>query len=123
MSYFVNEKESGEPVVPRSLSALWHEVLPNLTVTYQGEVARKAHDMTAAQLLPGLPPPGLGGIVKLSSLCQVETLESLLHPESCLLPEEEWPEKVPSAKVFCAPDEWSAICHALYPGWGRRSNC
>ncbi len=103
VDYFVDSKEPAEVKVPRTPTRDWAELMPNLSVTYHREVALEAHAMTAKQVTPWLPPPGLGGS---AALVCVGGSQSSLHPGECPLPESNLLEGIPSAKVHATRGEW-----------------
>ena len=84
--------QGDEAAVPRTPSWDWPEQLRTKTVSYQGETLEVAQRMTLEEVIPGLPPVGLGGSIKAEDFCRGEVRRLLLNPQLSLLPEDELPE-------------------------------
>ena len=112
---FVDDRSETQEKVPRSPTlGEWGKKLGDVRISYQGEIVEKAHQLTLAQILPGLPPPGFGGSVPLVELCDGELREKLMNPEGNVLKEEEMPEDLPKPKVHASPEQWQLIAKELY---------
>lgn len=74
----------------------------------------KAQELTLRQILPGLPPAGYGGRVRLEDLCDGETKELLMDPTKALLAGADLPEVMPNPRVMASKEEWELIGAELY---------
>ncbi len=75
-------------------------------VGYNGEEVSKCYPLTLEQILPSLPPESHGGSIEATDWLGPRSREFLLHPERCLLPEEEIPDlKLPGRVHVKAGDE------------------
>ena len=75
-------------------------------VGYNGEEVSKCFPLTLAQILPSLPPESHGGSIDAVDWLGPRSREFLLHPERCLLEEEEIPSlKLPGKVHVRAGDE------------------
>ena len=112
---FVDDtSETKEKFVKAPDSSSWKEKLDGVKLSYQGEIVEKAQQLTLKQIMPGLPPPGYGGRVKLVDLCEGETKELLMNPLKALLTGDELPEVLPNPRVLASPEEWELIAGELY---------
>ena len=64
-----------------------------------GDPVYSATPLTLKQVLPTLPPPGVAASVNIEQILQGQILHQVQDPESMLLPENEWPEVMPTAKT------------------------
>eukprot|EP00435_Cladocopium_sp_Y103_P063332 s18_g24.t3 len=112
---FVDDTSEVKEKVPRSPEmGEWGTKLGDVRISYHGEVVEKAQKLTLDQILPGLPPAGFGGSVRLVELCDGELRERLEDALGNLLPEEELPEDLPSPKVHASPEQWELIVQELH---------
>ena len=93
------------------------ETLASRSVAYSRTDVKKALDLVAAEVEPGLPPAAIAASVELIKLCDPQVAEWLSDPWSKVLPESEWPEEVPPAPVHCSTEEWGKICKLLVDWW------
>lgn len=113
---FVDDRSETQEKVPRSPTlGEWGKKLGDVRISYQGEVVEKAHQLTLAQILPGLPPPGFGGSVPLVELCDGdgELKEKFMNPDGNVLMEEEMPEDLPRPKVHASPEQWQLLTQLI----------
>ena len=89
------------------------EILASRSVDYSGSEVKKALDLVAAEIEPGLPPQAIAASVELIKLCDPLVAEWLADPWTKVLPEEEWPEDIPPAPVHCSAEEWGKLCRIL----------
>eukprot|EP00435_Cladocopium_sp_Y103_P061594 s1327_g23.t1 len=112
---FVDDTSEVKEKVPRSPEmGEWGTKLGDVRISYHGEVVEKAQRLTLDQILPGLPPAGFGGSVRLVELCDGELRERLEDALGNLLFEEELPEDLPSPRVHASPEQWELIVQELY---------
>ena len=77
----------------------WDEEVKSRTIDYNGDEGTHALPIVLAELIPGLPRPGVAGKVLAEELAGHEVSHWLHHPAEYLLPRSQWPESVPKAKV------------------------
>ncbi|CAJ1461453.1 unnamed protein product [Effrenium voratum] len=112
---FCDDASESKDKIPKSPSmGEWGNRLGDVKISYTGEIVDKAHKLTLAQVLPGLPPEGYGASVPLAELCEGELRERLEDPLSNLLPEEELPEIIPKPRTHADQDQWEAIVKVLH---------
>ena len=71
--------------------------------------------VTWKQIEPALPPEDCAARVDALSLAEGSMLELLRHPDSVLLPRDEWPAKFTNTKVRVVSDEnWGLICQGFF---------
>eukprot|EP00971_Amphidinium_carterae_P345208 6486036-Amphidinium_carterae.2 len=75
---------------------------------YQGNVVSKPHQLTLAQVLPGLPPEHLGGAVNAVEFSTGYILEVLLNPKLVVAERETW-GKAKTARIHATREEWQSI--------------
>ena len=75
-------------------------------VGYNGEEISKCHPLTLDQILPSLSPETRGGCIEAVDWLGPRSKEFLLHPERCLLEENEVPEIKLPGKVHVT-ETWS----------------
>ena len=115
MKTFVDDvSESKEKFIKAPSSSEWKSKLEGVKLSYQGEIVEKAQELTLEQILPGLPPPGYGGRVKLEELCDGETKDLLVNPLKALLSGPDLPEVLPNPRVMASKKEWELIGGELY---------
>ena len=83
----------------------WQRLLRSKKVGYGGEVVGKAQKITLEQVLPGLPPEGLGASVSAHGLATGKVRELLADPSLVIKAVEEWPETTPRASIMADPEE------------------
>ena len=112
---FVDDvSETKEKFIKAPPASEWRSKLEGVKLSYQGEIVEKAQELTLEQILPGLPPPGYGGRVKLEDLCDGETKELLVNPLKALLSGPDLPEVLPNPRVMASAKEWELIGGELY---------
>jgi len=87
----------------------WATLLSESRVSYEGEVVAKAQELTVEQVLPALPPLGIGGSVDALDLCDASLRPLLEDPMLSIRPRSEWPEKLTKARMKIKPDEWEKL--------------
>ena len=95
-----------EGVVP---TTNWKQTLKKLQLSYTGEEVKTAQMLTAATVLPGLPPQGAAASIRAADLAEGPVRQYLLDPQSLFTPEETWPEELPSPKVFAEDKDWVEV--------------
>ena len=91
----------------------WSSRLPNMSVSYSGEIVDKARWLTFAQVLPGLPPAGLGGSLSACEFCDPWVRRHLECPSLSRIPDCEVPLPLPHAVVRATQDHWNVIAKEL----------
>ena len=99
--------------VPRGPDVPWSVRLPSMSVSYSGEVVDKARWLTFAQVLPGLPPPGLGGSLSACDFCDPWVRRHLERPDLSRIPDHLVPLPLPRAVVRATQKEWDTIAKEL----------
>ena len=104
IGYHVSDLEK-EHTFPR-----WEEHLTYTSIGYDGAETGLPLAIRLPELAPGLPPEGLAASVRAVDLAAPAMQDWLLHPERAILPENEWPEKVPYARVHVgSQDDWDEV--------------
>ena len=91
----------------------WSSRLPSMSVSYSGEIVDKARWLTFAQVLPGLPPAGLGGSLSACEFCDPWVRRHLECPSLSRIPDGEVPLPLPHAVVRATQDHWDVIAKEL----------
>ena len=78
----------------------WVEELRGKRISYDGQELQTAAKMTWAQILPGLPAPGIAASVPAEALASGEVRRCLLDPERVLLDPREVPPGPKLARVW-----------------------
>ena len=68
----------------------WQSFFDKHSINYCGEVVKVAEEVTWESLEPGLPPPGMAGVIDACSVCTGGTLHYVKSPRDYLLPECQW---------------------------------
>ena len=87
----------------------WSSIFESKRVGYDGEVVSKAVDLTLEQVLPALPPARIGGSIPAMDIAEGHLRHLLANPSCSIKPLEEWPTKLPKARMRIAPDEWQLL--------------
>ena len=87
----------------------WAQILSESRISYEGEVVAKAQELTVEQVLPALPPVGIGGSVDAMELCDDAIRPLLLDPALSIRPRSEWPNKLTKARMRIKPSEWERL--------------
>ena len=87
----------------------WRSRIADLSVGYTGEVVEKARWLTWAQVEPGLPPVGKGGILFAPDFCDGWVAEHLTNADLSRIPDELIKEELPYATVRATQQEWNRI--------------
>eukprot|EP00971_Amphidinium_carterae_P047671 939004-Amphidinium_carterae.1 len=90
----------------------WSQVMRMKGLDNHGNLVTKPHKLTLAQVLPSLPPEGLGGAVDAVKFATGHICEVLLNPQLVIADRESW-DDVKVAKVHAAREEWQAIGEEL----------
>eukprot|EP00971_Amphidinium_carterae_P330859 6464112-Amphidinium_carterae.2 len=89
-----------------ALQTDWAESLKKVRVDYDGDETCLALPLKWCEIEPSLPLPGIAASINATDLASDAVRSFLENPLNSVLPEEEWPERVPRAKVFsCNPTE------------------
>ena len=99
--------------MPRGPEVPWSDRLPQLSVSYSGEIVDKARWLTFAQVQPGLPPVGLGGSLPACDFCDPWVRKHLESPELSRIPDHQVPLPLPHAVVRATQAEWDVIAKEL----------
>ena len=91
----------------------WSEKISDLSVSYVGEVVEKARWLSWPQVVPGHPPPKLGGSLLATDFCSGAVKDHLLDAELSRLPDELVPDPLPHAVVRATQAEWDCIAAQL----------
>ncbi len=91
----------------------WSDRLPLMSVSYSGEIVDKARWLTFSQVLPGLPPAGLGGSLDACAFCDPWVRRHLECPSLSRIPDHEVPLPLPHAVVRATQDHWDVIAKEL----------
>jgi len=87
----------------------WGQLLSESRLSYEGEVVAKAQELTVEQVLPALPPVGIGGSVDALELCDDALRPLLEDPNLSVRPRSEWPAKLTKARMRIKPAEWQKL--------------
>ena len=90
----------------------WSEKLPDMSISYTGEVVEKARWLTTEQILPGLPPKGLGGSLEAVQFCDSWVRAHLEQPSLSRLKDSEV-GVLPHAVVRATQKHWEGIAQEL----------
>ena len=83
--------------------------------SYWGEPVFTAQEITLLQVCPTLPLKGVAGSAEIIEVVAGQLRDQLRDPESCLLPEEDWPSQPPRAKTMLKdPGEWTGLANELW---------
>ena len=83
----------------------WQSFFDKHSINYCGEVVKVAEEVTWESLEPGLPPPGMAGVIDACSVCTGGTLHYVKSPRDYLLPECQW-EYTKPPRVMIRNDDW-----------------
>lgn len=89
------------------------ELIRAKSIDYNGEEVSTALPLVLAELLPGLPDPGVAGSLHASDVVDEEVGRWLNDPVVTLKNQVDWPDKVPSARINAQKQEWHRICLKL----------
>ena len=89
---------------------LWDDFMAVRTVDYKGDEIRLARSFSWSNISPALPE-GIGSI-PLVEVCEMGTLDYVVHFENYLLPVESHVYTKPP-KVFVHDDDWEQVCSGL----------
>lgn len=90
----------------------WSSKLPDMSISYTGEVVDKARWLTTEQVIPGLPPKGLGGSLEAVDFCNSWVRAHLEQPHLSRLNDSEVGE-LPHAVVRATQGHWDEIAQEL----------
>lgn len=89
------------------------KILRSKTIDYSGDEVSYALPLKVDELLPGLPDAGTAGSLDALGYASEEVAAWLGNPSVTLKPREEWPVRVPRARINAARSEWNALCSIL----------
>ena len=81
---------------------------------YSGEPVQYMQELVADKIIPCWPKIGEAAIQDATDFVSPAVREWLEDPESCLLPDEQWPEVPPLSRVRATDSEWEKIVAAGY---------
>ena len=111
---FVSPDEPGKDV-PCSPAEPFGQRLGTKRPDYLGNAVLKAYPLTAAQVEPGLPPPGLGGRLWALDGISGDLQYFVEDARRLLLPEDQLPDEIPQPRVMVeSQEEWELIVTLLY---------
>lgn len=87
----------------------WRSRISDLSVGYTGEVLEKARWLSWAQVEPGLPPVGKGGLLWAPDFCDGWVAEHLNNANLSRIPDELIENDLPYATVRATQKEWNKI--------------
>ena len=99
--------------VVRGPDVAWSVRIPDLSVSYCGDVCEKARWLTWPQVEPGLPPVGKGGCLFAPDFCDEWVGKHLMDAELSRLDDSDVVEPLPFAVVRATQAEWETIGRAL----------
>ena len=88
-------------------------VLKTKGVDYTGDEILHALPLKVGELLPGLPADGVAGSLEASTVAEGEVAKWLLNPGLTLLPEDKWPDPMPTATMNCTKKDWYELVPVL----------
>ena len=91
----------------------FEELVRSKGVDYAGEEVLHALPVRLGEILPGLPADNVAGTLKAASVASGDVLKWLQNPMECILPEDQWPDPLPSASMNCEKSEWPMIARVL----------
>ena len=91
----------------------WDQALRGRGIDYDGNDLLLPQSLTAAQILPGLPPPGMAGSIRVEDLCTGETRRMVLDP-SLVLRRGAWASAPSRARIWAEDQDWREIVQLLH---------
>ena len=91
----------------------WATILSESRMSYDGDVVAKAQELTVEQVVPALPPLGIGGSVDALELCDGGLRELLMDPSLSVRPRSEWPDRLTKARMRIKPEAWKELAPML----------
>ncbi len=96
------------------LPSLTGDSLP-MRFDYSGKATARALPLRLGEIAPGLPEPGVAARLRAEDFVSPEVLSWLVDPTRVLLPEDQWPDEVPQAKVHVDDvSHWHEVAAHLY---------
>ena len=88
----------------------WAAKLKRVRLDYRGEEVKMPHCLTWDSIEPALPKRGQVGLLRATDICEGWLGEVMRDPRKALLPQDQWPADLPTAKVWVETDtEWENI--------------
>ena len=88
----------------------WAAKLKRVRLDYRGEEVKMPHCLTWDSIEPALPKRGQVGLLRATDICEGWLGEVMRDPRKALLPQDQWPAELPTAKVWVETDtEWENI--------------
>ena len=88
----------------------WATKLKRVRLDYRGEEVKMPHCLTWDSIEPALPKRGQVGLLRATDICEGWLGEVMRDPHKALLPRDQWPADLPTAKVWVETDtEWENI--------------
>ena len=91
----------------------WADEVKSIRISYQGEEVARAETMTAAQILPALPPENLAGSLQVIDFCSEHVRRLLLNPDELRLPADQCPHLGTPPRIRAEAEDWKEIGDAL----------
>eukprot|EP00435_Cladocopium_sp_Y103_P065997 s127_g28.t1 len=90
------------------------ELVRNRAVDYSGEETAHALPLRLEELEPGLPLQGVAGSLSAVEAAAGEVQAWVKDPTLTLKSPDNWPTKVPRARINATKNEWYRVCGELY---------
>ena len=71
---------------------------------YNGEVVSVRRELVASKVLPTWPEKGRAGVVQVTEFLDEELRRDYKDPRRCVLPRDQWPEKLHVSRVYASQD-------------------
>ena len=78
-------------------------------MAYDGEEVATAETLSVEKVLHALPPEGVAASLFAPDVACGQVRRALLDPEDQLLPKDQWPCKVPKAKIWAPKKVWEKL--------------
>jgi hypothetical protein len=101
------------PLKEHSLDS-FEKILEKSAVDYSGESVVNALPLIPGEIEPGLPQLGVAGIVEAVNVSDPLVASWLLSADQQLLPRDQWPPKVPKARMNCSRKDWHEVAKLLW---------
>ena len=91
----------------------FEDIVRSKGIDYSGEEVLHALPVKLGEILPGLPADHVAGSLQAASVATDEVLRWVLDPTLCILPDDQWPNPIPSASMNCDRTEWVQVAKLL----------
>ena len=89
------------------------KLISDRSLDYSGDEMVKAIPLKLGELLPGLPAQGIAGTLDSASASSPQVRAWVCDSSLAMKPREQWPDKVPQARINATRDEWYKLCEVL----------